>query len=160
MAYSHRTIRRSNPGGAFTLVEIMVVVVIIGILAALAVVTVVRVRRASQNNRFISDLRTFAQAYETYAMKKGSWPPNAGNGVVPTGMSGELRDSNWTGVNSVGGLWNWDYKVNGITAGISTTGVTADDDQMTEIDAKIDDGNLATGSFVEVNGRFTYILQK
>jgi prepilin-type N-terminal cleavage/methylation domain-containing protein len=160
MAYAHRTIRRSNPTGAFTLVEIMVVVVIIGILAALAVVTVVRVRRASQNNRFISDLRTFAQAYETYAMKNGAWPPNAGSGVVPTGMSGELRDSNWSSVNTVGGRWNWDKNRSGITAGISTTGVTADDAQMTEIDAKIDDGNLATGSFVKVDDRFTYILQK
>ena len=138
----------------------MVVVVIIGILAAIAVPTVARLRRSTQNTRFISDVRAFAQAFETYAMKNGSWPPNAGNGAVPAGMSGEFRDANWTVVNSLGGRWNWDYKMNGITAGISTTGVLVDDTQMTEIDANFDDGSLATGNFVKVSGRYTYILQK
>ena len=140
--------------------EIMVVVVIIGILASIAIPTIARLKRNAQNSRFINDLRAFSQAFETYAMKNGTWPPNAGNGVVPTGMSGEFRDANWTAVNSVGGRWNWDYKYNGITASISATGVTADDTQMTEIDAKMDDGNLATGNFIKASGRFMYILQK
>ena len=145
---------------AFTLVEIMVVVVIIGILAAIAIPTMVRIRRSTQNSRFASDLRTFAQAFETYATRNGIWPPNAGNGAVPTGMSGEFRDANWQAVNSLGGRWNWDYKMNGITAGISTVISNADDAQMTEIDAKIDDGDLTSGSFQKLNGRYTYILQK
>src|SRR5471032_3331542 len=95
--------------GAFTLVEIMIVVVIIGLLAALAIPAFQRVQASSQNSRFVSDLRTFAQGLETYAMKNGTWPPNAGTGVVPAGMSGEIKDSAWTvAKNSVGGRWNWD----------------------------------------------------
>jgi len=138
----------------------MIVVVIVGLLAALAIPTMLRIRRNTQNSRFVSDLRTFSQAFETYAMKNGSWPPNAGNGAVPNGMSGEFRDADWQAVNSLGGRWNWDRNFNGIAAGISTVVPAPDDSQMAEIDAKIDDGDLATGCFIKVNGRYTYILEK
>jgi type II secretory pathway pseudopilin PulG len=138
----------------------MVAVVIIGLLIVIAIPTFARIRRNAQNTRFISDLRTFAQAFEAYAMKTGTWPPNAGNGAVPTGMSGELNDASWKAVNSVGGRWNWDYKYNGITAGVSTVLPVENDDQMTQIDARIDDGNLGTGLFRKINGRYTYILQR
>jgi len=145
---------------AFTLVEIMVVVVIIGLLAAIAIPAVQRVQEGSQNSRFISDLRTFAQGFETYATRSGGWPPNAGNGVVPAGMSGEIKDAAWTiAKNSVGGRWNWDRNNNGISAAISCVNVTVSDAQMTAIDAKIDDGDLTTGVFQKVNGRFMYILE-
>jgi type IV pilus assembly protein PilE len=143
------------------LVEIMVVVVIIGLLAAIAIPTISRVRRNAQNARFVSDLRAFAQAFETYATKYGKWPPNASSGMVPAGMSGELRDASWTATNSVGGRWNWDYKTGGVTAGISTSGVKADDDQMAQIDAMIDDGDLTKGHFIKAgSGKFTSILVK
>jgi prepilin-type N-terminal cleavage/methylation domain-containing protein len=143
----------------FTLVEIMVVVVIIGILAALAIPTLMRLQRHTQNNRFINDLRIFTGAYETYTTQTGLWPASAGPGVVPAGMTGMFRDANWSAATSVGGNWNWDNNVNGITAAISVSGATADDTQMTEIDAKIDDGNLSTGLFIKANNRYTYILQ-
>ena len=144
----------------FTLVEIMIVVVIIGILAALAIPTLMRLQRQTQNNRFINDLRIFTQAYETYVTQNGIWPASSGPGVVPPGMSGMLRDANWNAPTSVGGSWNWDNNVNGITAAISVSGVTADDALMTEIDAKIDDGDLSTGLFIKANNRYTYILQQ
>lgn len=147
-----------NPRAGFTLVEIMIVVVIIGLLAALAIPAFGRVRAASQNARFVSDLRTFAQAFEGYAALNGTWPGNAGTGAVPPGMSGDFNESNWRGRNSVGGRWNWDRNVN-VTAGISTTGVTVPDAQMREIDAKIDDGNLSTGLFQKFDPRFTFILE-
>ena len=146
---------------AFTLVEIMIVVVIIGLLAAMALPAFKRVQQASQNSRFISDLRTFAQGFETYATKNGSWPANAGAGVVPAGMSGEIKDSAWTvGKNSVGGRWNWDFNNSGFTASISCVNVTVSDAQMTAIDAKIDDGDLSSGNFQKVGTRFMYILER
>ncbi|MDO8596240.1 MAG: prepilin-type N-terminal cleavage/methylation domain-containing protein [Sulfuricaulis sp.] len=143
----------------FTLVEIMIVVVIIGLLAALAVPAFGRVRQSAQNSRFVSDLRTFSQAFESYAALNGTWPANAGSGAIPAGMSGSFNDSNWKGRNSVGGRWNWDRNLNSIAAGVSTTDVTVSDAQMAAADAVIDDGNLATGLFQKINGRFTYILE-
>jgi prepilin-type N-terminal cleavage/methylation domain-containing protein len=146
---------------AFTLVEIMIVVVIIGLLAALAIPAFEKVRQAAQNSRFASDLRTFTQGFETFAMKNGTWPPNAGTGVVPAGMSGEIKDSAWTTVkNSVGGRWNWDRNFLGIAAAISCVNATVSDAQMAAIDAKIDDGDLSTGHFQKISGRFVYILEQ
>ena len=152
--------RPNRPRNGFTLVEIMIVVCIIGLLAALAIPAMAKIRAASQNARFVSDLRTFAQAFETYAVKNGTWPPNAGTGVVPTGMTGEFKDSAWAiDRNSVGGRWNWDLNAFGATAAISTTGVTATDTQMAAIDGKIDDGDLTTGLFQKVSNRFVYRLE-
>jgi prepilin-type N-terminal cleavage/methylation domain-containing protein len=153
--------QRRRPRAAFTLVEIMIVAVIIGLLAMMAIPAFVRVRQASQNSRYISDLRTFAQGFETYALKNGGWPPNAGTGVVPTGMSGEIKDSAWTTTrNSVGGRWNWDRNLNGFAAAISCANATASDAQMTLIDEKIDDGDLNTGLFRKAGARFVYVLEQ
>jgi len=156
-SFPHRPRPRHD---AFTLIEIMIVVVIIGLLAALAIPAFQRVQASSQNGRFVSDLRTFAQGFETYAMKNGTWPPNAGTGVVPAGTSGEIKDSAWTTAkNSVAGRWNWDFNNNGITASISCVNATVSDAQMAAIDAKIDDGDLTTGNFQKVNGRFMFVLE-
>jgi type IV pilus assembly protein PilA len=144
----------------FTLVEIMVVVVIIGLLAVLALPAFSKSRQSSQNNRFISDLRVFAQAFENYSLMNGAWPPNAGSGTVPAGMAGDIRHANWTVPNSVGGLWNWDFNNSGVVAAIATTNVTASDLQMQMIDKRIDDGDLTTGLFRKVGTRFIYIMEE
>jgi prepilin-type N-terminal cleavage/methylation domain-containing protein len=154
------TSRRPRESAGFTLVEIMIAVVIIGLLAALAIPAFQKVQQAAQNSRFISDLRTFAQGFETYSMKNGAWPPNAGTGVVPTGMSGEIKDAAWTTTkNSIGGRWNWDLNNFGGVAVISVVNATVSDAQMAVIDAKIDDGDLTTGRFQKVGVRFCYILE-
>jgi prepilin-type N-terminal cleavage/methylation domain-containing protein len=160
MNSSKTSFRTDRVRRAFTLVEIMIVVVIIALLAALALPASMRVRAAAQNSRYVSDLRTFAQAFETFSTTNGGWPPNSGSGVVPVGMSGMLRDGTWTGVNSVGGRWNWDYNNFGVTAAISSTGVIVSDAQMEAIDARIDDGNLTTGLFQKISTRFVFILQE
>jgi prepilin-type N-terminal cleavage/methylation domain-containing protein len=156
----HRHGRR--PRGAFTLVEIMVVVVIIGLLAALAIPAFQRNQRASQNARAVNDFRVFAQSFEIHNSQNGGWPPNAGAGVVPVGMSGSFKVDAWTAPkNSLGGRWNWDYNRAEFVAGLSITNFTVNDAQLTEIDMKLDDGNLATGQFRKIAAnRVTYILEQ
>jgi prepilin-type N-terminal cleavage/methylation domain-containing protein len=147
----------------FTLVEIMVVVVIIGLLAALAIPAFQRVQRASQNARVENDFRVFSQAFEIYNSQNGAWPNNVGPGVVPTTpvpMNNDFRVAAWEAVTTIGGRWNWDNSLaSGGNAGISISNFTCDDGQLTEIDAKLDDGDLTSGVFQKTtSNRVMYIL--
>lgn len=144
----------------FTLVEIMIVVVIIGLLAAIAIPAFQRVRTRAQNSRFVSDLRVFTQAFETYSLQNGAWPPNVGAGIVPAGLSGAIQVNTWTSPTVVGGNWNYDRNINGIAVAVSCSGSNIDDARMRNIDTMIDDGDLSTGIFQFISGRYMYILEQ
>lgn len=153
--------RGARTRGGFTLVEIMIVVVIIGLLAALAIPAFQRTKQATINARVANDFRVFSQAFDSYAMENGFWPPNAGNGVVPAGMSGNFKADVWTGTTVIGGRWNWDRGFGGVAAGISIARFTVDDTVLQAIDARIDDGDLSTGQFQKTMAdRVTYILEQ
>lgn len=155
----HRSVRHLPRG--FTLVEIMVVVVIIGFLAAMAIPAFQRVQRASKTARIVNDFRVFSQAFEIYNSQNGGWPPNASAGAVPAGMSGDFRVNVWQNPTIIGGSWNWDNNVSGLVAAISIQNFTADDSQLTAIDAKLDDGDLTTGNVQKVgSNRLSFILQR
>ena len=143
----------------FTLVEIMVVVTIIGLLVALAIPALQRVQRRAQNSSFVSDLRTYAQAFETYAMEHGTWPPNGLDGTIPASLVGDITNK-WRETNTLGGRWNWDTNRLGISGGIATTNVTAIAAQMAEVDAMIDDGDVTSGSFRLFGTRYILVLEE
>jgi prepilin-type N-terminal cleavage/methylation domain-containing protein len=152
----------ARPKG-FTLVEIMVAVVIIGVLAALAIPAFQRTQRASRNARAINDLRVFVQAFEIYNTQHGGWPDTAAPGVMPTlpnSIADILRAASWQGTTVLGGQWQWDNALGSAgDAGVCVVGVTALDPQLTELDAKLDDGNLTTGRFQKTSAtRVIYIL--
>ena len=159
----------STPRG-FTLVEIMIVVVIIGLLAALAIPAFQRVQRASKNARVLNDFRVFAQAFEIYNTQHGFWPDNTGAGQIPTlpvPMTGDFKAVVWQSPTSIGGRWNWDNSFStGGLAGISISDaagfrITADDVQLAEIDAKMDDGDITTGKLrMTTASKFTLVLQE
>lgn len=141
--------------------EIMVAVTILGLLITLSVPAFARLRAASQNNRLISDIRIFAQAFESYSATNGTWPPTTPVGSLPAGMTGEFRSSDWLiELNSVGGRWAWDRDANGFRAAIAIVGVSVPEAQMEDVDVKIDDGNLSTGNFRKVDGRFLWIMER
>jgi len=141
----------------FTLVEIGVVSLIIGVLASLAMPALKRTLIATRANTVANDLRIFAAAFQSYEQQHGSYPPEAGTGVLPPVMAGSLGDTSWTRITPVGGYYDWEY--NRIEAGvrykagigIRTKGailVTTDRELLLAIDRLVDNGDLATGNFI------------
>jgi prepilin-type N-terminal cleavage/methylation domain-containing protein len=141
----------------FTLVEISVVVLIIGLVASIAVPQIRKSIVIARSEALINDLRVYSQAYQHYMQEKGDWPPGSSSpGVAPAGMGEYLNQTNWAQKTPVGGLYQWETRVlhNGqrIQAAISVVSsgdneVTTDRIQLEDIDRRIDDGNLDTGSF-------------
>jgi prepilin-type N-terminal cleavage/methylation domain-containing protein len=146
---------------AFTLVEIMIVVSIIALLAVMALPSLLRARQQAQNAKFINALRIATGAFELYNMEHSAYPADVNRATLPAGMDtyfGKTLD--WTKPTPIGGNWDWDANVFGFTAGVSVVGTAASLEQMTEIDQKIDDGDLSTGRFQNTaSTHYTDILQ-
>ena len=146
----------------FTLVEIMIVVAIIALLAVVAVPSFIRARNQAQDSKFMNALRIAGDAVELYAMENGGrYPADVNRGVVPPLLAPYLDETfDWTAQTPIGGRWDWDFNVMSITAAVSVVGF-ADDERMTEIDRKFDDGDLTGGRFqrLEAN-RYAVIIQR
>jgi general secretion pathway protein G len=147
---------------AFTLVEIMIVVAIIALLVVIALPSFFRAREKTQNAKLINGLRIATDAFEMYATEHNAYPPDVNRAVVPSGMDLYFGTKlKWTQPTPIGGNWDWDYKVYSFTAGVSVVGSGADPTRMTEIDGKIDDGDLSTGSFQNTAAdRYTSIIEQ
>jgi type IV pilus assembly protein PilA len=146
----------------FTLVEMMIVVAIIALLAALALPGIMRARQQTQNSRFMNALRVASHAVETYSAEhNGAYPPDVNRGIVPPGFANYLDATlDWTAQTPIGGQWDWDFGVFSVRAAISVVDPAATEERMSEIDAKIDDGDLTTGSFQDKgSGRYSLIIE-
>jgi len=155
---------------AFTLVEVMIVVTIISVLAMFAVPTLERIQTKAKTAAVVSDFRVFAAAFQAYVQETGDWPPEAKQGVVPTGMASHLNVTAWTRTTPMGGKYNWDkdqlHRGVRYAAAISIKKTAAaplvlDVDQLRDIDRTIDDGDLLTGQFIRGAGNQPlFILQR
>lgn len=147
--------RRGSKG--FTLIEISIVVLIIGLVMSIAVPQIRKSIIIARSDALINDLRVFSQAFQQYMHEKGDWPADdAAPGVAPTGMETYLRQSNWSRRSPIGGHYAWQnpsrhggQKIQACIGVVSVgeEGVSSDRIQLEDIDRRIDDGNLATGSF-------------
>lgn len=160
--------QRRGVGGprGFSLVEGVLGLVIAGLLVVLAVTALQRNRHRAALDNLANDLRGFATAFQDYRRKQPVWPPAAvGESPVPRGMEAALKDTTWTQVTPVGGRYDWAPPVAGEASGESPAPnwdgrgailITAFSPSfplelsaadLAYLDAKIDDGNLATGRF-------------
>jgi prepilin-type N-terminal cleavage/methylation domain-containing protein len=152
--------RPASTTKGFTLLEIMIVVAIIGLLVAIGIPSMMNADRNTRTNRFARDIKTAGHAFVQYAFDQGHYPADTFPGQMPDGMSAYLSNFPWSEETVVGGRWDWDFGVFGITAGVSVQSPGWNATLMQAVDIKIDDGNLGTGHFRQRPGGFIYILEE
>ena len=146
-----------RPNHGFSLVEMMIIVGIIGLLAAIAIPAFQSYRVRSQATALANNFRTYASAFEIYATEHGEWPEDTNEGMMPPEMEGRLP--RFLEPSIVGGLWDWEKEILGVTAGISLVKSDGTLAVFQKIDEILDDGNLKTGRFFGNKDRYTYTLQ-
>ena len=147
---------------AFSLVELMIAVLIISLLFLMAVPAFQRIQRKARAAAVANNFRVFGAAFQAYAHEKGTWPPEAAAGVIPTGITNQdLQTGVWETRTPMGGKFDWEYNQvhpGGTSPGgkwhaaiaISSTSeapLLSDADLLQAIDAELDDGDLTTGNF-------------
>ncbi len=144
----------------FTLVEIMIALTIVGILAMLAIPAFQHAKWNAAAARYAADVRTATAAFEMYAMENGNYPPDRGPEQVPPGMGPYLTKVHWDKPTSLGGGWDWDYRVFGVIAGVSVYKPDAPDDELRIVDDILDDGNLGSGMFRSRPDGYIYVIEE
>ena len=144
----------------FTLVEIMIVTSIVGLLAAIGVPSMLGAGQNTRKARFAREIKAAGHAFVQYALDHGDYPADKTPAQMPNGMGEYLSRFPWSEETVIGGQWDWDYEVFGVHAGVSVKSPNWDSEQMQEIDAMIDDGNLGSGQFRQRSGGYIYILEE
>jgi len=136
----------------FTLVEIMVVIGIIGMITAIAIPVYRKITLKAQRSELLSEVMDYSDAFNNYNFINGTWPPTAGMNKTPNGMQGFLPSA-YTQGGAFGGEFHWIG-----TGKLQIKKSDATTETMTELDEKIDDGDLSTGQFTK-QGAQMYVLQ-
>lgn len=150
----------SQKSDAFTLLEILIVVILLGVLAAIVIPQFVDQSEAVEQAAFFTSMKNIASAMNQFrAANGGAFPPDRNPAQCPAGFAPYLQ-MNWATEKPLGGQWDWDKGVFGVTAGISVYLPSKSATYMREIDSKFDDGNLNTGSFRARSQGYIYIIAR
>lgn len=85
--------QRLRTGGAFTLIEVLVVVAVIALLVAVLLPSLARARDQAKNTVCMSNLKQFANAFVLYGQDHRQQPPP--NRSAPGTAALQYRDSDW-----------------------------------------------------------------
>ncbi len=122
----------------------MIVLVIIGLLAAIALPAFQRIKKRSIATRYANDFRQISEAFLRFSLETGAWPAaTVAPGNIPSDVPAGYLPSRYAETSPMGGGYTW----SGSTARIRLISTQATDDVMQQVDAILDDGNLATGKF-------------
>ncbi len=147
----------------FTLIEILIVVVIVGILASIVIAQFRDASDDSMRATFLINGKTFVEAAMRFQLDTGQFLEDSSSGALPAGFEQYVQPEKWVGGTPIGGVWDAELNSFGITSALGVhfngAGVTRDDVYMSQIDAAIDDGDLATGGFRRIAGdRYSFII--
>lgn len=137
--------------------KIAIVLLALAIGAALAAPTARRFAIERRSAALAEDLRRFTAAFQEYAHERSNWPPGAAApGEIPPGMEQKLAGGNWQRPSPVGGGYRWArhtaqrgerFEAAILIVPVPGNGVSEDRRQFTDLDRRLDDGDLNTGKF-------------
>jgi len=146
----------------FTLMEVLIVVVILGVLAAMIIAQFAGATDDAQRAAFIANGRIFREQAKHFQLDNGVYLEDAASGTLPQGFGYYVQQNKWEGGTPIGGVWDAERDSFGLTSIIGVhfngLGETRDDAYMQQIDAAMDDGDLATGSFRKIAGDRYYLV--
>ena len=152
----------------FSVIELMVVVGIVGFLASIVIPNFVALTGKAEVGVVAQHLRTFEDGFRAYSLadENAGFPDDfhlPGETHLPAGLGLEdfIPVENWANRTPLGGFYNWEGPDSYPYAGISLFNNTATQEELTQLDKILDNGDLNTGKFRRTgNGRYTYILEE
>jgi prepilin-type N-terminal cleavage/methylation domain-containing protein len=79
--------------GGFSLIEVLIALILVGILVRFAIPNYTEVKRRAKAAKLIGDMRAIRTAAFAYYTEKGTWPAEAGPGVVPPELVPHLPEN-------------------------------------------------------------------
>lgn len=153
------TPRKTSRG--FTLMEVLVVVVLLGLLASIVIGAFKNSEREAASTVFAHDVRAAVSAFHAYWLQNGgTFPADRGPGITPPEITNYLGRMTWSEDTAIGGKWDWDQGVYGVSAAMSVSQPDRTPVEMAKIDAIIDDGNLLTGNFRVREGGYMFVIKE